>query len=270
MYRKDFFTPLLQGGLARNYGTVIPISNASKFSIPKLSSVTFVNQTAVGTPALSDTATLTSVDVSIKSLASETKLSDEAIADLPALDGIQMRNLSLGAYNMEGIITRDALKNTNSADGGVISNSITHAGGSLPPATGNNNIFSRMLAMVSALRVAYSSSPNCAWFMSKQAYQRALEANTSNILYFDPTLGAMSFFGYPVIKSDHLEAGSSSGHVPIVFGDMSMGLIMGTRQELTIGRYEGHSLGHVTYYGKIRSGISVWDGDALVKLVIGS
>lgn len=270
---QGLFTPLLQGNIARNYGTVIPITNASKFSIPKLSSATFIDQTAVGTPALNDSASLSYVDVTIKSLASETKLSHEALADLPALDGIQMQNLILNSARTEGKITFDALKNTLATKGGIIPQTNAELSGvanALPPATGNNGIFNKLLLMMSKLSNAYTSSPNCAWFMSKQAFQRIMEANTNNINYFDATLGTNTLFGYPIVKADYFDDGNANGEVPIIFGDMARGLILGTRQELTIGKYEGHSLGHMTYYGKLRSGVSVWDEEALVKMVIGT
>ena len=270
---EGLFTPLLQGNIARNYATVIPVTNASKFSVPKLSSATFVDQTAVGTPALSDTATLSSVDVTIKSLASETKLTHEALADLPALDQIQMQNLIRNASRTEANITFNALKNTNTANGGVIPNSNAELSGvatGLPPVSGANGIFNKLLNMMAKLDVAYTSAPTCAWFVSKQAYQVIMQANSNNINYFDPTLGARTLFGYPVVKADYFDDGNAGGEVPIIFGDMARGLILGTRQELSIGKYEGHSLGHTTYYGKIRSGVSVWDEEALVKMVIGT
>ena len=83
---------------------------------------------------------------------------------------------------------------------------------------------------------------------------------------FNPTMGLMTLWGFPVHVNDHCEDGGTANDVTCLFGNFRRGLGCGERVTLEVKVYEQTLPGALTFFARTRFAPAVNDPRAIIGL----
>lgn len=243
---------LVAGNPFRGAATVIPVQSSS-FKLPKLTSVVVGKNEDAG--SVTEGAGVSSSTIVVDNYAGLARIAMPVIEDIPGLDALVGTDMVAKAAKAEA----DAIFATLKADTNITS------------VNGGDDALPTTLDAYENLMAAVGSQywQNSAWFVSPEAWvsiRGIPQQGTGSPLAIDPALGGFTLFGRPVNVVASMDDGADSDDVPVIFGDAQRGLIIGSRSEFSITRSMENSMGHVTYYGDMRSGHGVREAAALAKL----
>ena len=256
----------------RSVSTTMPM-NSSTMELPVVTGITA--QAEANIPSAISTASghggdIGSVQLITQNWTSRTLFSDQSVEDLPGLDGM------VAGFMGQQIAVREAtdmvaqLKLAANASSGAFGRitTATAAGANGNARLGTIANFSDMMASLSS---AYL--PNAKFMVSRPVWanlRSQAQAGVGSDLVYDPSMSAMTLFGFPIMVNDHLETFGAANNLIGLFGDFSAGTIIGSRKEMQMSRHEDTIPGGVYYYGNMRSRGQDWDRAALIALRAGA
>ena len=254
---------MVQGNPFRGASFEMPM-NSSVINLPELSGITAAHESAI--PDTINTAsghggTVTSKQLQAQNWTTRSKFSDSSIEDLVGLDSQIGRMIGQQLGSVEASDQVAQIKTAVNAGSNNIER-VASGGATAFPTT--INPWSSMMASLST-----SYKPFAKWMMSREAMdslRRLSQSGTGSPLVVDPSTGGFNLWGYPIIINDYLENASTGNNLLALFGDFSLGTIIGSRKEMIITRHEATIPGAYYYYGNMRSRGADWDRNALVAL----
>ena len=110
------------------------------------------------------------------------------------------------------------------------------------------NLAAKMLAMVAEVEDYVGDGG--AWVMSPAlwALYMQIRSDATSGFAIDPTTGAMTAYGYPIIKSTVLDAGNTANDISGVFGDFLDGVVQAEDGDLMVESYSETVPGALTLF----------------------
>ena len=251
---EGLYTTLYEGNLPRMFATMQMV-DAGTFKLPNIGAITFAAEATVNT-GRTNQGTLTGDTANvIDTLVAQAEYSRSALQDMPNVNNLVMSALMMGAARKE---SQDAV---TALDAATITQVLSGVSAALPTAA---NMVARLTDMVAEISSAYLNS-NSRWYMSRAAFARVSQSNNTTLNY-DPVNRVTTILGYPVYVSDYLDQGNAATHLPVYFGDLSLGLFFATRKDIEIETSLTTNLGFQTYFAYLRSKSVVWQTNALVRM----
>ncbi len=247
---------LEQRSIFRGEATVIN-TTAGAIKLPSIAGVTWAKENTVlqdGTRA--NGGTLANQDLIVNNWTTQNMISLPALEDIQDFDGMMVKLIAQKLAAAENTEAAAVLKAATMAE------VATGEAAALPAA---GDIVAKLHDMVASVGSAYL--PNAKFYVSRGLYA-AIAGSANTTMNFDPISKVMTLAGYEVVVVDVLDAGDSAADVSGYFGDMSSALVMASRKNLDVSRYEQHMPGSMTYFGDARFSFAGWDlTSSIVRLV---
>ena len=251
---------LQQGNPFRMVSTVMPM-NSSTMELPTVTGISAAHEANVpNSISVADAAAggeLGTTQLVTRNFVSRNFFSDQAVEDLPGLDGM------VGGFMGQEIGVAEAVDMVAQIKAAVNAAGFTNRRSTSGGAVSIDDFIE--------LRQGLSSmyAMNGKYMMSRGIYAelRTLsQSGAGSDLVWDPVMGKMTLFGHEVIINDHLEDFGAANNLIALFGDFSRATVIGNRKSMNISRHEDTVPGGVYYYGNMRSRGQLWDAAGIFAL----
>ncbi|KJZ22280.1 phage major capsid protein [Tritonibacter mobilis] len=210
------------------------------------------NATNKGTKASGDSA-VAEVVITARTVNAAQDVTTESQEDIVGLDQFYAEDI------LAEIAAKEAMEHVVAVE--AITNGVTTAA--------NTGVtFADLNTLIHSVPVQYRQNGVLMLSTDAMAAIRELdEAGTGSKLIFDPIEAVDRFMGFRVVENGYM-ADMTAGNVIGAFGNWGRGLVLANRKTATLTRSNVTKLGHISYYGEMRSGIGEVDTNALRKLTV--
>ena len=258
--QSPFYHQYMGNIMGRQLATIFSSGGQGVVKLPEVSNINFAPEPMQLDTGRTRGGTLASKQVVLETFVSENAFSLSSLDYVPSLDASIVSLMQRRALFREGQDAVAVIK----ADS-TIESVATGEAAALGTAA---ETLEQLRSMITSLDSAYLAG--AVFCISRAVWGLISGVTTANSIVFDQARGVNTFLGYPLIIIDQLEVSTTGGNLVGVFGQFSSGFALMTGSELTIGRYEQTTPGSMTYFGMFQAKHSVWDDEALVKLVVGA
>ena len=196
-------------------------------------------------------------EYTFKFLISDTVMEDMPIYQAKALSWIMDRyELAQGAAIFEAIKAATGFTEVKTGESGGL------------PAT--DDVLDVLRAMIEEVGTDYSEG-SC-FQVSRKLYSAIGAAITGSggTWAFDQAEKVNLFDGYPVIRNDRMDIGTTAGHVSGLFGNLMYGVCLGERTTVQTKLYEQSEPGNLVFFSRGRFKASIADTSSVVVLTTGA